>query len=75
MKVFRLATLGSNRGNLTCSMNAALQLKLADVVVPFASFEAARDAVGSEYADAFLVPGAYRGLSAFIMDGALEVIS
>jgi len=56
-------------------MNAALQLKLADVVVPFASFEAARDAVGSEYADAFLVPGAYRGLSAFIMDGALEVIS
>lgn len=68
----RLATLCDDPVGLTCSMDVARRWGFAKEVTPYASFEAASFAVKEGLADAFLVPGAYPRLNAFIMDAELN---
>lgn len=67
----RLGTLGDDPIGLTCSMDVARRWGGAQTIEPFSSFEKASHAVKQGHVDAFLVPGAYPRLNAFIMDSAL----
>lgn len=67
----RLGTLGDDTIGLTCSMDVARRWGGAQTIEPFSSFEKASYAVKQGLVDAFLVPGAYPRLNAFIMDSAL----
>lgn len=67
----RLGTLGDDPIGLTCSMDVARRWGCARTIEPFSSFEKASHAVKQGHVDAFLVPGAYPSLNAFIMDSAL----
>lgn len=67
----RLGTLGDDAIGLTCSMDVARRWGGAQTIEPFSSFEKASHAVKQGHVDAFLVPGAYPRLNAFIMDSAL----
>ena len=67
----RLATLGDEGAELTCSMHVARRWGGAREAVGCASFEAARELLRTGQADALLVPAAYPQLNTFIMDEAL----
>lgn len=67
----RLGTLGDDPIGLTCSMDVARRWGYAQTIEPFSSIENASHAVKQGRIDAFLVPGAYPRLNAFIMDSAL----
>lgn len=68
----RLATLGDEGAELTCSMHIARRWGGARETVGCASFEAARELLRTGQADALLVPAAYPRLNTFIMDAALS---
>lgn len=68
----RLATLGDDGAELTCSMHIARRWGSARETVGCASFEAARELLRTGQADALLVPAAYPRLNTFIMDAALR---
>lgn len=68
----RLATLGDEGAELTCSMHVARRWGGARETVGCASFEAARELLRTGQADALLVPAAYPRLNTFIMDAALR---
>jgi len=68
----RLATLGDDNAELTCSMHIARRWGGARETVGCASFEAARELLRTGQADALLVPAAYPRLNTFIMDEALR---
>lgn len=67
----RLATLGDDSAELTCSMHVARRWGGARETVGCSSFEAARELLRTGRADALLVPAAYPRLNTFIMDEAL----
>jgi prepilin-type N-terminal cleavage/methylation domain-containing protein len=67
----RLATLGDDSAELTCSMHVARRWGGARETVGCSSVEAARELLRPGRADALLVPAAYPRLNTFIMDEAL----
>ncbi|MBV8617821.1 MAG: hypothetical protein JOY84_03080 [Curvibacter sp.] len=68
----RLATLGDDGAELTCSMHIARRWGGARETIGCTSFEAARELLRTGQADALLVPAAYPRLNTFIMDKALR---
>jgi hypothetical protein len=65
---YRIATLGDERTRLTCSLAIAEHHFPSATLVGANSFEAAALEMFAGRADAFLVPAAYPGLPAFLMD-------
>ena len=65
---YRIATLGDERTRLTCSLAIAEHHFPSATLLGANSFEAAAVEMFAGRADAFLVPAAYPGLPAFLMD-------
>lgn len=63
-----IGTLGNNPDDVTCSILAAKSLMGQYTVAAFKEFESAAASLAADDINAMLVPGAYPGISKFIMN-------